>query len=107
MSPADLMLLQFVFCTNRNAETDGIMQVLIRSHLGEVAVIVIAHRLEDVVSCHRVVVMSAGAVAEEGEPSQLLGEAGSMLSRLAQELGPSLERKLREECALFGGGRIS
>lgn len=62
------------------------------------AVIVIAHRLEDVVSCHRVVVMSAGVVAEEGTPSQLLGNPDSMLSRLAQKLGPNLERKLREEC---------
>lgn len=87
---------------NRDAETDGIIQDLIRSHLGEVAVIVIAHRLEDVVSCHRVVVMSAGTVAEEGAPSQLLGDPDSMLSRLAQELGPSLERKLREECAAVG-----
>ena len=86
-------------CFNRDAETDGIIQELIRSHLGDVAVIVIAHRLEDVISCHRVVVMSAGAVAEEGAPSQLLGNPDSMLSRLARELGPNLAQKLREECA--------
>ncbi|CAM9480979.1 unnamed protein product, partial [Laminaria digitata] len=92
---------------NRDTETDGIIQELIRSHLGEVAVIVIAHRLEDVVSCHRVVVMSAGAVAEEGEPSHLLGNPESMLSRLAQELGPSLEQTLRDECAQFASGSSS
>lgn len=71
------------------------------------AVIVIAHRLEDVVSCHRVVVMSAGEVAEEGEPSLLLGDTDSMLSRLAHELGPSLANKLRQECAQFASGRSS
>lgn len=69
---------------------------LIQSRLNQAAVIVIAHRLEDVISCHRVVVMSAGVVAEEGEPSRLLEDPDSMLSLLARELGPELERKLRE-----------
>ena len=59
----------------------------------------IAHRLEDVISCHRVVVMSAGVIAEEGEPARLLENPDSMLSLLARELGPELERKLREQHA--------
>ncbi|CAN0353636.1 unnamed protein product, partial [Hapterophycus canaliculatus] len=80
-----------------DANTDGLIRQLIQSHLGEAAVIVIAHRLEDVISCHRVLVMSAGALAEEGEPSALLDDPDSMLSVLARELGPELARKLREQ----------
>lgn len=45
--------------------------------------------------------MATGAVAEEGEPLSLLADAHSMLSQLARELGPSLERELRHEAAQF------
>lgn len=83
--------------TPRDAHTDGIIQQLIQRHLDSVAVIVVAHRLEDVLSCHRVVVMDAGLVAEEGEPLQLLNDDSSMLSRLLRELGPNIEYKLRKE----------
>lgn len=83
--------------TLRDAHTDGIVQQLIQGHLGSAAVIVVAHRLEDVLSCNRVVVMDAGLVAEEGDPSQLLNDDSSMLSRLVRELGPNLEYKLRKE----------
>lgn len=81
----------------RDAHTDGIIQQLIQRHLDSAAVIVVAHRLEDVLSCHRIVVMDAGMVAEEGEPSQLLSDDSSMLSRLVRELGPNMEYKLRKE----------
>jgi len=83
---------------NRDAHTDGLIRNLIQSNLAQAAVIVIAHRLEDVIPCHRVIVMSAGSIAEEGEPSRLLEDADSMLSLLARELGPDLDRKLREQC---------
>lgn len=79
------------------------IQQLIRSFLTNAAVIVIAHRLEDVVYCDRVVVMDAGSVAEDGKPSQLLRDGDSMLSKLVKELGPEMERKLREEHAVFSG----
>lgn len=85
----------------RDAHTDGIIQQLIQRHLNSAAVIVIAHRLEDVLSCHRVVVMDVGLVAEEGEPSQLLNDDSSMLSCLVRELGPNLEYKLRKEHTRF------
>lgn len=86
----------------RDAHTDGLIRKLIQCHLTQAAVIVIAHRLQDVISCHRVVVMSAGSIAEEGEPSRLLDDADSMLSLLARELGPELERKLREQHTYTG-----
>ncbi|CBN74323.1 similar to canalicular multispecific organic anion transporter [Ectocarpus siliculosus] len=82
---------------NVDAHTDSLIRQLIQSRLNQAAVVVIAHRLEDVISCHRVAVMSAGAIAEEGEPSVLLAEVDSMLSLLARELGPELERKLRDQ----------
>lgn len=59
--------------------------------------IVIAHRLEDVISCNRVLVMDAGRVAEEGTPSHLLGDKNGMFSNLVRELGSKLEGTLRQE----------
>lgn len=85
------------FFYHRDIETDAIIQRLIRSCLNSVAVIVIAHRLEDVISCNRVLVMDAGQVAEEGTPSQLLGNESGLLSRLVRELGSELEGRLRKE----------
>lgn len=46
--------------------------------------------------------MSAGSIAEQGEPSRLLEDVDSMLSLLARELGPEVERKLRERHAYSG-----
>lgn len=82
---------------HRDIETDAIIQELIRSCLNSAAVIVIAHRLEDVLSCDRVLVMDAGQVAEEGTPSQLLEDENGFLSRLVRELGSELAGKLRQE----------
>ncbi|CAM9869028.1 unnamed protein product [Ectocarpus sp. 4 AP-2014] len=82
---------------NVDARTDSLIRQLIQSRCNQAAVVVIAHRLEDVISCHRVAVMNGGAITEEGEPSALLADADSMLSLFARELGPELERKLLDQ----------
>lgn len=86
---------------SRDLQTDALIRQLIQTQLREAAVIVIAHRLEDIISCHRAVVMDAGHIVEDGEPSQLLLDEDSQLLRFVRELGPDLEEQLRQECGCY------
>ncbi|XP_077629375.1 ATP-binding cassette sub-family C member 6 [Crocuta crocuta] len=61
------------------------MQAALRSWFAQCTVLVIAHRLQSVLSC-RVLVMDKGQVAESGSPAQLLAQKG-LFYRLAQESG--------------------
>ncbi|CAM9118876.1 unnamed protein product [Discosporangium mesarthrocarpum] len=80
---------------NVDIQTDSIIQDVIQSHLSHAVVIVIAHRLEDVLTCDQVVVMDAGSIVEKGEPSSLLENPEGKLSQLVQELGPDLGQNMR------------
>ena len=50
-------------------------------------IITIAHRLDTVVDCDKIVVMNAGAVAEFGPPLELLQREGSMLRTMGIDCG--------------------
>ncbi|CAM9113305.1 unnamed protein product [Choristocarpus tenellus] len=80
---------------NVDAQTDAMIQELIQSHLSNAAVMIIAHRLEDIIACHRVVVLDAGLIVEDGKPKQLLQKVDSALSQMVKELGPDLEKRIR------------
>ncbi|EOD03648.1 hypothetical protein EMIHUDRAFT_60629, partial [Emiliania huxleyi CCMP1516] len=49
-----------------DAETDGVVQGVLRER--RATMLVIAHRLETILDSDRVLLMDAGAVAEEGPP---------------------------------------
>eukprot|EP00746_Dinoflagellata_sp_MGD_P151193 gnl/MRDRNA2_/MRDRNA2_82850_c0_seq2.p2 gnl/MRDRNA2_/MRDRNA2_82850_c0~~gnl/MRDRNA2_/MRDRNA2_82850_c0_seq2.p2 ORF type:complete len:125 (-),score=38.12 gnl/MRDRNA2_/MRDRNA2_82850_c0_seq2:59-433(-) len=52
--------------------TDEIIQKAIRTHFKECTVIAVAHRLETVLDCDRVIVLDYGHIAENGSPKELL-----------------------------------
>ncbi|KAJ2715923.1 Multidrug resistance-associated protein 1 [Coemansia spiralis] len=56
--------------------TDDAMQDLIRREFAESTILTIAHRLETVVRCDRIVVMDHGRIAEIGAPLDLLAANG-------------------------------
>jgi ABC-type multidrug transport system fused ATPase/permease subunit len=77
-------------------------QEAIRSAFTSATVLMVAHRLETVIDCEKVVVLAAGRVVEQGSPRHLLGlGAGGggggtgAFARLVAETGPQTEAKLR------------
>ena len=66
---------------NVDAETDREMQTVIQQCLGDRTVITIAHRVDTVLGCDRVIVMEHGNIVEAGQPSALLRDETSKFSR--------------------------
>ena len=63
-------------------ETDELIQATLRSELGGVTVLTIAHRLDTIMHCDRVIVMADGKVAESGPPLQLREQPGGRFAEL-------------------------
>ena len=70
--------------SNVDAESDALIQgTVVKKLLRHSTVITIAHRLQTVIESHRIVVMGAGRVLEQGPPSVLLQRQGGALRELA------------------------
>eukprot|EP00252_Welwitschia_mirabilis_P009305 TRINITY_DN21798_c0_g1_i1.p1 TRINITY_DN21798_c0_g1~~TRINITY_DN21798_c0_g1_i1.p1 ORF type:complete len:1500 (-),score=211.88 TRINITY_DN21798_c0_g1_i1:321-4820(-) len=67
-----------------DAQTDGIIQKIIREDFASCTIISIAHRIPTVMDCDRVLVIDAGYVREFDKPSKLL-ERPSFFGALVQE----------------------
>ena len=52
-------------------ETDALIQATLRTRLGGVSVLTIAHRLDTIMHCDRVVVLAEGRAVESGPPLAL------------------------------------
>lgn len=59
-----------------DAETDALVQRVVREDFASHTVVSVAHRLETIVDFDRVVVLEKGCVAEEGCPRELLARRG-------------------------------
>ncbi|KAJ2389550.1 ATP-binding cassette transporter yor1 [Coemansia sp. RSA 2611] len=57
-------------------DTDREIQRLIRDEFKQSTVLTIAHRLETVMGCDRIVVMDKGRIVEVGEPAELIEKGG-------------------------------
>lgn len=65
-----------------DAETDALVQRVVREDFASHTVVSVAHRLETIVDFDRVVVLEKGCVAEEGCPPELLARPGSRFREL-------------------------
>ena len=72
---------------------------MLRTEYLGVTTLTIAHRLSTVITMDRIVVMEAGAVAEEGTPLELLSDGGSHLAHLAESLGSRARKRLVERAS--------
>lgn len=63
-------------------EADALIQAALRTQLDGVSVITIAHRLDTIMHCDRVVVMGDGAVVESGAPLELRERPGGRFAEL-------------------------
>ena len=82
--------------SNIDAATDRLIQRFLRSAMfGQSTQITVAHRLQTVLGCDRILVMSAGRLVESGPPQELLNHPGSHLSALAAHVGEELKQHTR------------
>ena len=67
--------------------TDQTIQRIIRTEFADHTVLTIAHRLDTIIDCDRVMVMEDGAVAEFDAPGALLRDPGSLFAQMAAKAG--------------------
>lgn len=65
--------------------TDELIQQAIRSEFADSTVITIAHRINTVMDCDRIMVLDSGRLVEFDRPSTLLRRKGSYFANLVQE----------------------
>jgi ABC-type multidrug transport system fused ATPase/permease subunit len=68
-----------------DAATDALMQAAMRSCFASATVLTVAHRIQTITDCDRVLVMDAGAVAEFDAPSVLQSTPGGIYAALLAE----------------------
>ncbi|KWU42263.1 P-loop containing nucleoside triphosphate hydrolase protein [Rhodotorula sp. JG-1b] len=70
-----------------DVESDRDIQTVIRREFASCTIFVIAHRLNTIMDCDKILVMNAGSVAEFDSPQNLLAEPDSIFRSLATEAG--------------------
>ena len=72
---------------NVDSGTDKLIQRTIRREFKSQTIITIAHKIETIIDCDRVIVMKKGSIIEDGRPSALLEKQTSEFYQLARESG--------------------
>ncbi|GAA5854514.1 hypothetical protein JCM9279_000825 [Rhodotorula babjevae] len=70
-----------------DVESDRDIQTVIRREFASCTIFVIAHRLNTIMDCDKILVMSAGEVAEFDSPANLLAKPDGIFRALAAEAG--------------------
>ncbi|KAJ2776145.1 Multidrug resistance-associated protein 1 [Coemansia javaensis] len=70
---------------NIDGATDRVIQAVLRREFAGCTVVTIAHRLDTVMDCDRILVMDRGRVAESGAPAALLARGGPF-ARLVESM---------------------
>lgn len=80
LSPSKVVLIDEA-TANVDAETDKQLQEVIQNCLADRTVLTIAHRVDTVLGCDRVLVMENGSIVEAGHPNLLLQDSQTRFSR--------------------------
>ncbi|KAJ2377069.1 hypothetical protein IW150_001603 [Coemansia sp. RSA 2607] len=70
---------------NVDAETDQMMQEVMRTEFKDSTVLTIAHRLETIMNSDRVIVIDHGEIVEIGKPQDLLNKTDSCFAELVRK----------------------
>lgn len=67
---------------NVDGQTDKLIQRVLRSEFKDRTVITIAHRLQTIITCDRIVVLDSGQVAETGTPKELMAKKDGLFATM-------------------------
>lgn len=84
-----------------DVRTDALIQKTIREEFKSCTMLIIAHRLNTIIDCDRILLLDSGQVLEYDTPEVLLREEGSAFSRMVQSTGAANAQYLRS--IVFGG----
>jgi len=70
-----------------DVETDALIQRTVREQFADCTVITIAHRLNTILDCDRVMVLDSGRLVEYDSPASLIDDERSEFGRMIQEAG--------------------
>lgn len=84
-----------------DVRTDALIQTTIREEFKSYTMLVIAHRLNTIIDCDRILVLDAGEVLEHDTPEELLSREESAFAKMVQSTGPANAEYLRS--LVFGG----
>uniref|UniRef100_A0A7N0U2M8 ABC-type xenobiotic transporter n=3 Tax=Kalanchoe fedtschenkoi TaxID=63787 RepID=A0A7N0U2M8_KALFE len=101
-----------------DVRTDALIQRTIREEFKSCTMLIIAHRLNTIIDCDRVLLLDSGKLLEYDTPEHLLSEEGSAFSRMVQSTGAANaqylcslvfegneEKKMNGEARLVDGER--
>ncbi|KAM7270310.1 hypothetical protein ACFE04_029524 [Oxalis oulophora] len=78
-----------------DVRTDALIQKTIREEFKSCTMLVIAHRLNTIIDCDRILLLDAGQVLEYNSPEQLLADEDSAFSKMVQSTGAANAQYLR------------
>ncbi|GJV24846.1 ABC transporter C family member 2 isoform X1 [Tanacetum coccineum] len=78
-----------------DVRTDALIQKTIREEFKSCTMIIIAHRLNTIIDCDRILLLDAGQVVEYDAPVKLLEDEGSAFSKMVQSTGAANAQYLR------------
>ncbi|XP_074038034.1 probable multidrug resistance-associated protein lethal(2)03659 isoform X2 [Leptinotarsa decemlineata] len=81
---------------NVDAHTDSLVQKTIRKNFKNYTVLIIAHRLNTIMDCDKILVMDFGEVMEYAPPHQLLQNPTGYFTKMVEETGPLMSAHLKE-----------
>ncbi|XP_057458600.1 ABC transporter C family member 12-like isoform X2 [Lotus japonicus] len=83
-----------------DVRTDALIQKTIRQEFQSCTMLIIAHRLNTIIDCDRILLLDAGRVLEYGSPEELLKNEESAFNKMVQSTGPANAEYL---CSLVFG----
>ncbi|CAM0902867.1 unnamed protein product [Alopecurus aequalis] len=72
-----------------DVRTDALIQKTIREEFKSCTMLIIAHRLNTVIDCDRLLILSSGKIQEFDTPEHLLSNEEGAFSKMVQSTGPS------------------
>ncbi|XP_027368270.1 ABC transporter C family member 2-like [Abrus precatorius] len=78
-----------------DVRTDALIQKTIREEFKSCTMLIIAHRLNTIIDCDRILLLDGGKVLEYDTPEELLSNEGSAFSKMVQSTGAANAQYLR------------
>ncbi|KAK4259954.1 hypothetical protein QN277_006228 [Acacia crassicarpa] len=78
-----------------DVRTDALIQKTIREEFKSCTMLIIAHRLNTIIDCDRILLLDGGRIREYGTPEELLSNDGSAFSKMVQSTGAANAQYLR------------